>query len=228
MSIYTIYLKTHNKTKMKYLGFTSSKNPEKYKGSGIYWLRHIKEHGYDVATKILFQDKNLDIVKEKCKYFSDLYDIVNNPDFANLTEEQGWGGWSDDHREKAKNSISPERRRENCIKGGFKSKKMKLGRNDPKVYIEAGRKGGLANKGKPLSEEHKKKISKSLRKGFVTYVLYYGSEKYVIEDLNLFCKKNGLEYDKVFYYIDKGIIKYNKRYMSPTREWFIGKEIRRE
>jgi len=51
MTIY-LYLKTHNKTGLKYLGKTIQ-NPYKYQGSGEYWIPHIKKHGYDVTTKIL-------------------------------------------------------------------------------------------------------------------------------------------------------------------------------
>ena len=36
-----LYVKTHNKSGLKYLGKTIQ-NPFKYKGSGTYWLRHIK------------------------------------------------------------------------------------------------------------------------------------------------------------------------------------------
>ena len=40
MIIY-LYLKQHNITGLKYFGKTEQ-NPYKYKGSGIYWLRHLK------------------------------------------------------------------------------------------------------------------------------------------------------------------------------------------
>lgn len=52
MTIY-LYKKTHNKTGLQYLGKTKSKDPHKYKGSGVYWTSHIKKHGYDVTTEIL-------------------------------------------------------------------------------------------------------------------------------------------------------------------------------
>lgn len=51
----SLYLKTHNQTKMKYLGYTSQ-NPYNYKGSGVYWSSHIKKHGNDVHTKVLFDN----------------------------------------------------------------------------------------------------------------------------------------------------------------------------
>jgi hypothetical protein len=38
MTIYYLYVKTHNITGLKYLGYTSRKNPHKYTGSGTRWL----------------------------------------------------------------------------------------------------------------------------------------------------------------------------------------------
>lgn len=42
MTIY-LYLKTHNKTGLKYLGKTVSVDPHLYQGSGTIWRRHIKK-----------------------------------------------------------------------------------------------------------------------------------------------------------------------------------------
>ena len=50
--MFYLYVKTHNQTKLKYLGKTES-DPYQYKGSGKYWLRHIRKHGNDVSTQIL-------------------------------------------------------------------------------------------------------------------------------------------------------------------------------
>jgi len=36
-----LYVKIHNVTKLKYFGKTT-KNPYNYKGSGLYWKRHLK------------------------------------------------------------------------------------------------------------------------------------------------------------------------------------------
>ena len=44
MIIY-LYLKTHNKTGLKYLGQTSNPDPHRYAGSGTYWKRHLGVHG---------------------------------------------------------------------------------------------------------------------------------------------------------------------------------------
>lgn len=45
-----LYIKQHNVTKLKYFGKTTNGDPYKYKGSGIYWTRHLNKHGNDVTT----------------------------------------------------------------------------------------------------------------------------------------------------------------------------------
>lgn len=47
-----LYIKTHQITGLKYFGKTIN-NPYRYYGSGIYWLRHLKEHGYKIDTEVL-------------------------------------------------------------------------------------------------------------------------------------------------------------------------------
>jgi hypothetical protein len=87
MKIY-IYLKTHNQTGLKYLGQTTQ-DPYQYRGSGTRWLNHIKKHGYDVKTEILKVCSSYDEVKIFGKQFSEHFDIVRSPQFANLVEETG-------------------------------------------------------------------------------------------------------------------------------------------
>jgi hypothetical protein len=49
---YSLYIKQHNITGLKYLGQTKV-NPDVYKGSGTYWLHHIKKYGNDVSTYVI-------------------------------------------------------------------------------------------------------------------------------------------------------------------------------
>jgi hypothetical protein len=53
MIIYYLYIKTHNKTGLKYLGQTSKQNPFTYMGSGVDWVAHLNENGIDVTTQII-------------------------------------------------------------------------------------------------------------------------------------------------------------------------------
>lgn len=86
-----LYLKTHNKTGLKYLGKTVQ-DPFIYKGSGKRWLNHIKKHGYDVTTEILFETSDKILLREKGLYFSLLWSVTTNPNFANIVNEAGDGG----------------------------------------------------------------------------------------------------------------------------------------
>jgi hypothetical protein len=83
------------------LGKTSSKNPHLYKGSGTYWNNHIKHHGYDVTTEILKECDTNDEIAYWGKFYSELWDVVNSKNWANLKPEHGDGGsWicTEEHR----------------------------------------------------------------------------------------------------------------------------------
>ena len=90
MVIY-LYLKQHNTTGLKYLGQTKQ-DPYNYKGSGKHWKRHVKKHGYDVTTVILYETPFIEEIKELGLYYSDLWNIVDSKEFANLKPEGGDGG----------------------------------------------------------------------------------------------------------------------------------------
>ena len=62
MTTYSLYVKTHQVTGLKYLGQTSKSDPHKYTGSGKYWLRHIKQHGKNWDTEILLESQNKKIL----------------------------------------------------------------------------------------------------------------------------------------------------------------------
>jgi hypothetical protein len=88
-----LYLKESPQGK-KYLGKTT-KDPFKYKGSGIVWKQHLKKYNILAAhltTTILFESEDKEEFKQVAKYYSKKWDIVNNPEFCNLTEEEGQGG----------------------------------------------------------------------------------------------------------------------------------------
>lgn len=87
-----LYIKTHNKTGLKYFGKTTSNNPYKYKGSGKYWLQHIKKHGNDVTTKIIGSFLDTISCKHFALEFSKKYNIVNSVEWANLINENGIDG----------------------------------------------------------------------------------------------------------------------------------------
>lgn len=96
-----LYVKTHQLTGLKYLGKTISKDPYAYKGSGKVWRSHCKKYGYIYNTEILFQSDNKDCIREKGIYYSQLWNIVESKEWANLKQEECDGGY-------CSNSITPE------------------------------------------------------------------------------------------------------------------------
>ena len=88
MIIY-LYVKTHNKTGLKYLGKTESKDPHKYTGSGTYWKYHLNKHGNDYKTEILRECQSNDELRTWGLYYSNLWNVVESTEWANLKEETG-------------------------------------------------------------------------------------------------------------------------------------------
>jgi len=99
-----LYVKTHNKTGLKYLGKTV-RNPYSYKGSGTRWINHIKKHGNDVKTQILFETNDKEKLKEIGLYYSELWNIVESNEWANIKPENGDGGGAKGKRGKQKNPM---------------------------------------------------------------------------------------------------------------------------
>ncbi len=87
-----LYVKTHNVTGLKYLGKTVSADPHSYPGSGTRWKRHIKKHGNDVTTEILLASSDKEELKETGLFFSKLWNVVEDVNWANIVPESGDGG----------------------------------------------------------------------------------------------------------------------------------------
>ena len=96
MSIYTLYIKTHNKTGLKYFGQTKQ-DPYKYKGSGDDWLTHLAEHDNCVTTEIVLQTASKEERNHWGRYYSYAWNIVGAMDdygnkiWANKIPETGSG-----------------------------------------------------------------------------------------------------------------------------------------
>jgi len=162
MTIY-LYVKTHNKTGVKYLGKTSNKDYQKYTGSGKRWLSHLDTHGYDFSTEILRECKDHDELSHWGRYYSKLWNIVEDPQWANLIPETG-GGYGKKHTNKTKKKISDLQKRQyesgqrvpwNKGKTGIYSDEANKKRSDSlkDSYKKSPR--------KPPTIETKKKISNS-------------------------------------------------------------------
>lgn len=88
-----LYIKQHDKSKKKYFGKTTSKNPFKYLGSGKYWQRHINKHGkmFVKTLEIWGFDNQTDATAFAIK-FSIENNIVNSEEWANEIIENALDG----------------------------------------------------------------------------------------------------------------------------------------
>lgn len=103
-----LYIKTHNKTGLKYFGRTTQKDVHKYKGSGLFWTRHCKKYGYDYSTEIIASFNNKEEAEIFSIEFSRKNNIVNSIEWANLKEETIDGGF--DHINKNKEYYNEKRK----------------------------------------------------------------------------------------------------------------------
>lgn len=106
-----LYVKTHRKTGLKYLGKTVE-DPYTYQGSGIHWTNHINKHGYDCDTEVIRWCKDNESVKAWGIFYSDLWNVVESDDWANLKREEGDGGWGYINNDKELKLAKNQRARE--------------------------------------------------------------------------------------------------------------------
>jgi len=153
MTIYYLYIKTHNKTGLKYLGKTKQSNPHAYRGSGKDWVAHLKEHGNDVTTTILKECKSNEEVRTWGIYYSDLWNVVKSDEWANNIPETG-GGFG-----LKPGTVRSEEAKKNIAKGltGI------VRSDETRRKISESQQGVKRGKYKPRSEEHANKIAGSLR-----------------------------------------------------------------
>jgi hypothetical protein len=84
---------THKVTGLKYFCKTTRlKNLHWYKGSGVYWKRHMKVHGRDITRGVLGVYFEKDRCVAAALKFSEENDIINSEDWANFILENGLDG----------------------------------------------------------------------------------------------------------------------------------------
>lgn len=153
-----LYVKTHNKTGLKYLGKTVQ-DPYKYKGSGKRWINHLKIHGNDVTTEILLATESVDELRETGKYFSKIFTVKSSSNWANIKDEEGDGGdyWSNLER-----PAETKRKISDSLTGQIKSDetKRKIKESVKRWYENNAAVGHGRREGFTHSEETKKKMRK--------------------------------------------------------------------
>jgi hypothetical protein len=91
MIIY-LYIKRHYITGLKYFGFTTKTNPFKYKGSGLYWIRHLNKYGSNFNTIEIWGFDDQELCTEFALKFSIENNIVESDEWANLKVEDALPG----------------------------------------------------------------------------------------------------------------------------------------
>jgi hypothetical protein len=122
MAIYLL-VKEHLDTGMKYLCkrvASSFSACEKYKGSGVYWKKHIKKYGNNVKTTCLFVTEDKDEFRKVAKKYSLEFNVTKSKEWANLCDEQGEGGNTvtdtKEHGKKTKQALHKPEIREKHLK----------------------------------------------------------------------------------------------------------------
>jgi len=82
-------IKTHNKTGLKYLCQSTRADYMTYIGSGKYWRRHLKKHGNNIITEVIGEFEIKEQLSEAGIKYSELYNIVESQEWANLIPESG-------------------------------------------------------------------------------------------------------------------------------------------
>ena len=90
--MHKLMIKTHSKTGLKYLCYTQKEDHISYLGSGIHWKRHLKQHGKDIKTEVIFESENYDEFVKVAKETSVSLNVVEDNSWANLKIEEGEGG----------------------------------------------------------------------------------------------------------------------------------------
>ena len=105
-----LYIMQHTITKKKYFGKTVRIDDSSYIGSGTYWQNHCKKYGKQHVIRLWRSEIFFD--KEECKdfalSFSELFDIMNSDEWANIIPEDGMDGHAVGYKldEEVKNKIS--------------------------------------------------------------------------------------------------------------------------
>lgn len=174
-----------------YIGQDSNNNP-KYFGSGLLLGRSIKKYGKENFKKeILEECENKESLNEKEKYWIKFYDSTNNKIGYNISEGGTGGKLTSVEWKKGKTyeeAYGEEKAKE--LKNLFSKirKGKKLGYKNI-TSEEVGKKISKALQGREIKEEHREKISKTLKE-------YFKTDEGILAKINLSESKIGKKQTK--------------------------------
>ena len=142
-----LYIKTHNKTGLKYFGKTT-RDPFSYRGSGLHWQRHLRKYGNDVTTEVFGYFEDRSACQEAALKFSFENNIAESLLWANIINENGTDGGATGRRNYSRHTVEARAKMSASRKGS--------------IPWNTGLKGVTLGNKIPKTNEQKKKISKSL------------------------------------------------------------------
>lgn len=89
---YKLMIKQHWETGVNYLCITKKDNWMGYKGSGTRWTSLIEKYPSEILTILLYTTESKEDLSVAASVYSEVFEIPNNPDFANLVPELGYEG----------------------------------------------------------------------------------------------------------------------------------------
>ena len=168
MTIYptVLYIKQHSVTKLKYFGKTTQ-DPYTYKGSGVDWILHLKEHGkkHVITTDVFGPYTDSIAISEFALIFSRYNDIVASDLWANQKLENGLDGnlkgttRSDETKQKMSDAHKGIKLGPHSTEHRQKISDAKKGKTGRTHSDETKQKMSDAHKGRTHSDETKQKIS---------------------------------------------------------------------
>jgi hypothetical protein len=186
---------------LNYLGFTTSKNPCEYRGSGKYWKLHLKCHkinNKDVETIILCETDDKEELRKIGTHYSELYDIVKSNEWANLIFETGEGVHGFCPSEETRKRI------------GEASRRRKHGKATDETRDKiSNSKKGVSIKGKEIIDLETGFVFSSIREVSVAYNL----------NENILKKSIYKKWNKRFVYTDEALYDKPKRIRKGGRKF---------
>jgi hypothetical protein len=176
MNIY-LYVKTHNKTGLKYLGKTTMSDPHAYTGSGADWKKHLKEHGEDYTTEIICECRTNQDLNKWGRYYSELWNVVESTDWANRIPETGGGSCGPEAAKKISEKLKGRKKPPRNPEHTEKLAATRRGKSNPKTsaglkkYFDSNpdRSEAIEKQSKSVKEWYKNNPSLSHQKALKTW-----------------------------------------------------------